>query len=305
MPTSAPGARALVAIIGRANVGKSTLFNTLTRSSPALMGDMPGVTRDRHFGRVVCWKRTLIGVSMTRTKGRELAKSSFNNKQWYNLKVTLALIAIFLSILLFLIIVEGLTSRGTIYYLDYNVQSFVKGVVNPPVIEFIKSILESFDKYFILSIPGAFLLYLLFKKELWSILALFLSVGGGEILITNLKKFFHKWIPMLQIMEGRISDFPSGHAFYAMLVYGFMMYLAGEFIRSKRLKYLIFSLCILLILHMGISLIILDLHWFTEVLGGYCAGLSWLLISILLIKTIKYFWEAEGVNRSYDLPPKN
>ena len=53
MLTSAPAARALVAIIGRANVGKSTLFNTLTRSSQALVGDMPGVTRDRHLGKVV------------------------------------------------------------------------------------------------------------------------------------------------------------------------------------------------------------------------------------------------------------
>ena len=53
MPTSAPAASALVAIIGRANVGKSTLFNTLTRSSQALVGDMPGVTRDRHLGKVV------------------------------------------------------------------------------------------------------------------------------------------------------------------------------------------------------------------------------------------------------------
>lgn len=53
MPTYPAAPHSLVAIIGRANVGKSTLFNTLTRSSQALVGDMPGVTRDRHFGRVI------------------------------------------------------------------------------------------------------------------------------------------------------------------------------------------------------------------------------------------------------------
>jgi GTP-binding protein len=60
MPTSAPAAQALVAIIGRANVGKSTLFNTLTRSSQALVGDIPGVTRDRHVGRVIWHERAFL-----------------------------------------------------------------------------------------------------------------------------------------------------------------------------------------------------------------------------------------------------
>ena len=40
----------VIALIGRPNVGKSTLFNRLTRSRDALVPDLPGLTRDRHYG---------------------------------------------------------------------------------------------------------------------------------------------------------------------------------------------------------------------------------------------------------------
>ena len=41
-----------IAIIGRPNVGKSTLFNKLTKSRQAIVSDFPGLTKDRNYGYI-------------------------------------------------------------------------------------------------------------------------------------------------------------------------------------------------------------------------------------------------------------
>lgn len=54
--------RTIVALVGRPNVGKSTLFNKITKSRKALVDPTPGVTRDRHYERVTWNEKSFMLV---------------------------------------------------------------------------------------------------------------------------------------------------------------------------------------------------------------------------------------------------
>jgi len=71
----------VVALVGRPNVGKSTLFNVMTRSRDALVADMPGVTRDRHYGICRSGARPFVVVDTGGLSGVDEAMDVLTAKQ--------------------------------------------------------------------------------------------------------------------------------------------------------------------------------------------------------------------------------
>ena len=61
----------VIALVGRPNVGKSTLFNRLTRSRDAIVGDLSGLTRDRQYGEAKWQGRTYIVIDTGGISGDE------------------------------------------------------------------------------------------------------------------------------------------------------------------------------------------------------------------------------------------
>lgn len=75
MPTPSKPMLPVVAIVGKPNVGKSTLFNRLTASRAALVSEFPGMTRDRQYGEATIQQQRFIVID---TGGMSTEKNEIN-----------------------------------------------------------------------------------------------------------------------------------------------------------------------------------------------------------------------------------
>jgi GTPase len=86
----------VVALVGRPNVGKSTLFNVLTRTRDALVADQPGLTRDRHYGICHLGARPFVVVDTGGLSGEDEGIDALTAKQ-VQLAVEEAAVVVFVT----------------------------------------------------------------------------------------------------------------------------------------------------------------------------------------------------------------
>ncbi|MEG3901554.1 phosphatase PAP2 family protein [Microcoleus sp. B4-C5] len=112
--------------------------------------------------------------------------------------------------------------------------------------------------------------------------------GGGAIgLNLLLKKLFARDRPQLweRVVNVTFYSFPSGHAMISMVIYGLLGYFLG--VRFPKQRWLIYSLTVVLIAAIGLSRLYLGVHWPTDVIAGYTAGLVWLITCIITLEIWK------------------
>lgn len=107
---------------------------------------------------------------------------------------------------------------------------------------------------------------------------------GGISLNYVLKDAFARARPELwqRIVDVRYYSFPSGHAMTSIVVYGLIGYLLASRFRGQ--SGWIISLTALLVTIIGLSRLYLGVHWPTDIIAGYAAGLIWLIACILTLE---------------------
>jgi len=124
----------------------------------------------------------------------------------------------------------------------------------------------------------------------WRSLALVVgSTLGGWALNSALKSLFARPRPTVvpHLTEVLSQSFPSGHAMLSAIVYLTLGALLAQLTEHRRLKLYVLGFAVFLSFLIGLTRVYLGVHYPTDVLGGWVAGLAWALLVSLLAQAAK------------------
>jgi len=131
-----------------------------------------------------------------------------------------------------------------------------------------------------------------------------IAAVGGVGLNYWFKHIFSRDRPALwdRIVDVGFYSFPSGHAMISTIVYGMLGYFMVK--RFPRWRGLIVLSAVLLIAAIGLSRLYLGVHWPTDVIAGYSAGLVWLIVCILSLEIWREYRLVAGVPHDRSVSPE-
>jgi len=158
--------------------------------------------------------------------------------------------------------------------IDFQVSNFFLSIQLPflIVISQILSFLAS--TYFLIPVSFLIAIILIIKVNKKSSIFYLFNMIFGVIIELTLKSIIQRQRPINPYKFN--FSFPSGHSTASVLLFGSLAFLLWN--RNRKIAYLGIAMPFLI----GLSRLYLNVHWLSDVIGGFAIGLLWLCISILI-----------------------
>lgn len=204
-------------------------------------------------------------------------------------------LALFIAALIIFSIFAYQVLKWQDHEFDFLVFDKVSQFVTPFNTSFIQAITFLGNHNFLVPVNLLLVTYFLFiKKHRWYSIKVPAIALGGLLLMTLLKQLFNRPRPLIPLLEPvKGLSFPSGHAMMSVSFYGLLILLVWENVTNRFWKWLFTSLLVILILLIGFSRIYLRLHYFSDVMAGFAAGVIWLSICVWIIGRMERFSKKE------------
>lgn len=174
---------------------------------------------------------------------------------------------------------------------DLYIARLIQSIDNPVFDLYLKLITKAGDYFWgtLIVLAMAFLVAVLLRiKE--GVLVL-ISSFGAYIISIFLKSLVGRPRPDADLINQignfvKSDSFPSGHVLYYMGLYGCLLFLVYTKIKKGWIRNLLMGTILALLVSIGVSRIYLGAHWFSDTLGSYLIGISWLFVVVNIYKKI-------------------
>jgi membrane-associated phospholipid phosphatase len=206
--------------------------------------------------------------------------------EYLGLHLTCGIVLIVLGSWVFGAIADDIVHGDPLVQLDLAVSEYLHAQAEPAFTAAMLAI--SFMGSYVIVVASLLLGAVLAWRRCWYDLSkLVLAVAGGELINLLLKALFARDRPTFPdpLLTATGASFPSGHAMAAMIFYGLMIYFGVRWLTAWRWRVLVVVIGTVLIVLIGFSRIYLGVHYLSDVLAGYAAGLTWLAFTITGVET--------------------
>jgi undecaprenyl-diphosphatase len=123
-----------------------------------------------------------------------------------------------------------------------------------------------------------------------------IAIVGAGVIIQSVKLLVHRPRPSFftPLLHEAGYSFPSGHSLIAMVVYGLLGYFALNLFRNEGARLLIRIVTVVIVVLIGVSRVYVGVHYPTDVLAGWTAGVPWLIACLGLHEVLSRRWPASG-----------
>jgi undecaprenyl-diphosphatase len=188
-----------------------------------------------------------------------------------------------LSVILFSLITQRIYKNGFSFHrLDTRIQN---NIIDSPLVDQIMIRIDKIFGFWFIGLTGLIIIVYLYRKKLMYYLTVFVSSMLSTLLVfPMIKVLTQRMRPSTALIPLNDFSFPSGHATVSLVVCLLRRYILQGQLKSKRMKHILLVIMICCALIVGLNRIVLDVHRFTDVLGGFLLGFFILTTNILVWK---------------------
>lgn len=192
------------------------------------------------------------------------------------------LLAVSLLLLTLIVYIVFITGNNI---LDEKVFNFVDIHRTAGRTSLMKSVSLLGNHNFLIPANILFIIYFITRKNKWGAITVATVALSSLGLMSLLKNIIGRHRPAEPLVQGITNfSFPSGHTLMGVAFYGLLIWWAAKSITNIWQRRIVISFLIALLLLIGFSRIYLRVHYITDVLAGFCIGITWLLFLLYIMK---------------------